>query len=54
MGHERTMEDALARCEREIAEIRARRDHSPTYLTVMGEMDWRHEARLIEREKREA
>ena len=43
---------ALARCDRELAEIDARedRDAAPAYLVAMGRFDWERERRLIEEE----
>ena len=43
---------ALARCDRELAEIDARedRDRAPAYLVAMGRFDWERERRLIEQE----
>lgn len=49
-GHSRVAA-ALARCDREIAEIDARDPHAAAdaYLSVLGREDWNHEKRIIER-----
>jgi hypothetical protein len=46
------MNDALARCDRELAEIDARADldAAPAYLIAMGRFDWEREKSLIQQE----
>lgn len=43
---------ALARCDREQAEIQARPElaTAPAYLVALGMEDWEYEKRLIEKE----
>jgi hypothetical protein len=44
------LHEQIARCEREIAEIRDRKDECAAYLTVLGLNDWEYEKRLLLRE----
>jgi hypothetical protein len=46
----RSPEDALSRCDRELAEIRAGESSGPAYLPALGEADWHTERNLIEKE----
>jgi hypothetical protein len=39
--------EALARCDREIAEIQARDETAPAWLVTLGMMDWEMERRYL-------
>jgi hypothetical protein len=45
---DQTIDEALARCDREIAAMYAREDGSPAWLTTLGITDWEAEKRILQ------
>lgn len=46
-------EREIARCDRELEEMRNQPSGQPAYLTALGILDWEREKRLIEEERRQ-
>jgi len=42
-----SLDEQIARCDREIQAMESHEEHGPAYLRVMGLNDWHHEKRLL-------